>query len=338
LERADALLDALMDERIPQVTKAKIQEWFKSDMSKDAKYIALKKLFVDLKPNLDHDRYEYEQFAKIGEILGFNDASAKPVMKRKPGLRGYAMRFAAVLIPAFVIAGVVYLWVERAGNAAGQYPVANMSVSASVDGQKRIVLPDGSQVWINSESEISYNDDFSKTRFVSLTGEAFFSVVRDTVLPFQVKADGLVVEVLGTEFNIRAYAGETTEQVILTSGSVRITTPNKKKIVLEPNQRLTFDQQSLKAVVDQVRGDTISQWRLRRLRFVDTPLEQAFEDISTYYGRDLVIDGWRPTDDLVNIPLENELPIEQVMAAIRNITGTFAYEITDTQIIIKPGI
>lgn len=335
LERASGLLDALMDDSVADVTKAKIQQWFVSDMSKNEKYEALKKLFIDLRPNLKHDRHEYEQYAKISKILGFDDVSGTPVPKRRPGLRRYAMRVAAVLIPAFVIAGAVYLWVERAGETAGQYPVANVSVSVAADGQKRVVLPDGSEVWVNESSTISYNDDFSAERFVSLTGEAFFSVVRDTAVPFRVRTADLLVEVLGTEFNIKTYADDPTAEVILTSGSVQVRASKNRPVELVPNERLTLDRSSLKVTRDIILGDTVSDWRVRNLHFVDTPIDSALRAISAYYGRDLSMQAWKHHDDLINLTLDRELPLEQVLSVIRNITDDFTYEITDKEIIIK---
>lgn len=335
-ERASGLLDALMDDRVAEETREKIQEWFTSDMSKKEKYEALKKLFIDLKPNLKHDRYEYEQYAKISKILGFSDDELTlPVRNRRLGLRRYAVRIAAALIPAIAIAGAAWLWVERAGETAERYPVANVSVSVSADGQKRIVLPDGSQVWVNSSSTISYNDDFSTERFVSLTGEAFFSVARDTARPFRVRTDQLTVEVLGTQFNIKAHGHEELSEVILTSGSVHVSTPKKKAIELKPNERLTFDHNTKKALLDRIDGDTVSNWRVANLRFVDTPLEDALEKVGVYYGRDLSMTGWRRTEDLINLDFDRELPLEEVLGVLRNITGTFNYEITDNEIIIK---
>ena len=84
-------------------------------------------------------------------------------------------------------------------------------------------LPDGTKVWLNGESRLKYNADFSgRTRDVALTGEAFFEVRKDTLRPFRVSMNDLQVEVLGTSFDAMNYAFGSSEEVVLKSGSVKI--------------------------------------------------------------------------------------------------------------------
>ena len=84
-------------------------------------------------------------------------------------------------------------------------------------------LPDGTKVWLNGESRLKYNAEFSgRTRDVALTGEAFFEVRKDTLRPFRVSMNDLQVEVLGTSFDAMNYAFGSSEEIVLKTGSVKI--------------------------------------------------------------------------------------------------------------------
>ena len=90
-------------------------------------------------------------------------------------------------------------------------------------GQKSsLTLPDGSKVWLNSASKLTYTSDYnSKDRNIILDGEAFFDVARNENLPFIVHANGMAVQALGTKFNVKAYSEETEVTAILVEGSVK---------------------------------------------------------------------------------------------------------------------
>ena len=96
------------------------------------------------------------------------------------------------------------------------------TISTELGGFYSATLPDGSEVWINSKSTLSFSDDFGKSeRRVSLSGEAYFTVVRDENKPFIVSVNNRDVRVLGTEFNVKAYKGEDLQKISLVKGSVK---------------------------------------------------------------------------------------------------------------------
>lgn len=335
LERASKLLNAIMDEKVSEETKSKIREWFAGDMSNEEKYTALKQLFIELEPNLTPDAYEYEQCRKISRMLGFEEEKTlKPVAPLRLNIGRYMRRVAAVLIPTVIIFGVTYLWLNRSGESIVQPPQANVWVSTPAGGQKHIILPDGSQVWVNTSSEISYNDDFSNERLVSLTGEAFFSVISNPEHPFRVKLDKLTVEVFGTEFNVRSHSNEVSTEVTLVNGSVRVVTRDNKEIELEPNERLTFDNVTSEITVERIDTDLMSKWRADNLRFKDVPLDEALQKVAAFFGYDLQMPGWVPTNDLINLDYYEELSIDQVLSILRDISGNFEYEITNQTVTI----
>lgn len=107
--------------------------------------------------------------------------------------------------------------------------------------QSYFTLADGTEVWLNSNSKITYGEDFNhSSRTVRLTGEAYFKVAKDEEMPFIIEAGGLKVKVLGTVFNIRSYPDEQNTETTLISGSVAITLTDQpgNTIQLKPGEKL----------------------------------------------------------------------------------------------------
>jgi ferric-dicitrate binding protein FerR (iron transport regulator) len=125
-------------------------------------------------------------------------------------------------------------------------PMAFNEITAPLGSKTSIQLADGTKVWLNSGSKLRIPQKFEGNyREVTLTGEAFFDVKRDTARPFLVKTSKLNIKVLGTSFNVKAYPEEGTIETTLVKGLVTITktdanTTNKEVTYLKPNQRATF--------------------------------------------------------------------------------------------------
>jgi len=109
------------------------------------------------------------------------------------------------------------------------------------------ILPDGSEVWMNSGSHIRYTEGIQNTRNVYLEGEAYFKVKHDANHPFIVHAGNISVKALGTEFDVQAYPDEKVLRTTLIKGKVQITMVEKpdQNIILMPNEKLTVTSQNL---------------------------------------------------------------------------------------------
>lgn len=117
-------------------------------------------------------------------------------------------------------------------------------VSINPGTRSQISLPDGSKVWINSGSKLSYSNNFSgKTRDVYLNGEAYFDVTKDPNKPFIVHTSGIDIKVLGTAFNVKAFDKEPTIEATLIHGSIEVVKkdePNASTIILKPHEKLIY--------------------------------------------------------------------------------------------------
>src|SRR5260221_1009127 len=107
-----------------------------------------------------------------------------------------------------------------------------------------LLLPDGTRVWLNAGSSITYDSSYDKMmREVILSGEGYFDVVRNKEKPFIIHAAKINIKVLGTQFNVKSYPTDNTTEASLIHGSIEVTFRDKpnKKIILKPNEKIVVD-------------------------------------------------------------------------------------------------
>lgn len=130
-----------------------------------------------------------------------------------------------------------------------------------------VILPDGTKVWLNSHTELTYNGDYGKgNRQVVLSGEGYFEVAKDTTLRFIVKAGEMEVEALGTTFNVKAYQEDRELTTTLFEGKVR-TSVGKDEVILKPDESLSFDKSSRRMIVSDDLAAYARMWKDNELVF-----------------------------------------------------------------------
>jgi transmembrane sensor len=157
-------------------------------------------------------------------------------------------------------------------------------------GQFTLALPDGTHVWLNNASSIRYPVWFTgATREVELTGEAYFEVAKDAVHPFRVKIrnsaagpDGGTVEVLGTSFNVMAYADEHDERATLVDGSIRYLNGSSSTL-LKPADESVFSAKGSLETLHHVNVDEITAWKNGFFHFDHTDLESTMRQFARWY-------------------------------------------------------
>lgn len=170
------------------------------------------------------------------------------------------------------------LWLSRDRGEALAY-----TTDAS---QKRtVILPDGSLVTLNSNSTISYRGE-KDARKVELSGEAYFDVKHDGHRPFFVSAREVRVKVLGTSFNVKAYASDDNISATLLRGKVLLESQagNSARMELEPNQHVSFARTGKVFVPGDIRDYYESGWRNGNLVFENEPLKNILPELEKWYG------------------------------------------------------
>ncbi|WP_431217647.1 FecR family protein [Puia sp. P3] len=237
-------------------------------------------------------------------------------------------------------------------------PATGNFVSTRNGSKSKLQLPDGTQVWLNSGSNISYDNDFNGTsRQVRLTGEAFFDVVKDNARPFIIHTATVDVTVLGTAFNVRSYPEEKVTETSLIRGAVEVTlkTNAGKKVLLKPNEKLIVSNDSATIKHDSAKDTrkrpatmTLTQvhhldrdsvaaevlWTKNKLVFDGETLGQVARRLERWYGVTVTIQG----DELKNIEFTGVFDddnLTEVLYALQ-LSGNFKYEIKKNEVIIIP--
>jgi len=151
------------------------------------------------------------------------------------------------------------------------------------NGVQFVSLDDGSQVWLDEGSSLSYKRGFGKDhRDLTLEGKAFFDVNRNENLPFNIKEQDLVVSVLGTSFTVDGFS----DAVTVNTGRVAVDA-NNDQVILTKNQKVTLKNDKLETSVS---NDDSAKWRNSNLSFDSAPLTQVIADVNMYHGNQIELD------------------------------------------------
>jgi ferric-dicitrate binding protein FerR (iron transport regulator) len=184
--------------------------------------------------------------------------------------------------------------VYKAGTNIDADALAINTISTPRGGQYQLVLSDGSKVCLNSASSLSFPTRFTgKTREVTITGEAYFEVAKNAQMPFRVKSDNTIVEVLGTHFNIMAYSDEAEMKTTLLEGSVKITNGTANGI-LKPGQQAVLNKAGRLKVLNGVDVDDEIAWKDGIFQFRDAGIDAIMRQAARWYDVEVDYEGKIP--------------------------------------------
>lgn len=284
-----------------------LRRWLEEDPEHRAQYQAQQQLWQLTAPASAPQLDAHEAWQKVaGRIRaeeGRRDAKTIPMFPA-------ALRVAASVAVLFGL-----LWL-------GQYlffPYWGMEIVASGDKQLSLMLPDSSQVWLNRNSKLIYDPEFAGTaREVQLKGEAFFEIRKDPRRPFIIQTDETITKVLGTSFNLRAYPGEKTVELVVATGRVAFTNKaSAVEAIVIPGHAAVLDKRS--NTIDKYSSPNANAWAWKTdsLQFEGQTLKEVLQDLQRYYGVALQLNNsalanCRFTGSFENNELEEVL---QVLAA-----------------------
>jgi ferric-dicitrate binding protein FerR (iron transport regulator) len=167
----------------------------------------------------------------------------------------------------------------------GKDATALTTVSTNEGEKANICLPDSSKVIINSGSSFSYGADYNaKERLVALRGEAFFDIRTNRDKPFVVKLDDVTIIATGTKFNILSYKDDNRIETTLEEGNVNVIIKNHNAVELKPGQQIVFLKKTEEVIVHDVTTEAYTSWKENKLRFIETPLNEALKKIARRYN------------------------------------------------------
>ena len=233
-----------------------------------------------------------------------------------------------------VLAGSLFLF--QRPNATHDEPILQARVikEQTARGQKsQIELPDGSKVYLNSGSAISFPEKFEgTTRPVALEGEAYFEVTQDTAKPFLVQTPNARTEVLGTTFNVNARESKNTA-ITLVEGKVNVSA-SSKEIVLLPGEQARIDANRQTISKRKVDVNKYIGWKDNILYFEQTRLVDAVATLENWYNVDITVQSESLEGCLITAKYQNET-LENVLKSIQFILRSKVTYQTDSTVTIS---
>ena len=194
------------------------------------------------------------------------------------------LKVAAVLIVGLMITTIA---VYKRPNTE-KYTEVKENVTTSFGARTNFKLSDGTEVWLNSGSTISFPKQFSSIRNIELTGQAYFKVVKDGK-PFLVKTSYGAIEVMGTSFDVKAYKDEDFKTTLV-EGSVKVNNALERQVILKPGQQAEITSTN-EIVVTSVKTELTTSWKEGKLIFEMEPFKNVAKELERWYNVKIELQG-----------------------------------------------
>lgn len=207
----------------------------------------------------------------------------------------------------------------------------NNTIETPIGGQFQVQLPDGTRVWLNSSSRLTYPLKFSQQkRMVEVHGEAYFEVAHQSGRPFIVKTDKQAIEVLGTHFNVMAYAEEAAVKTTLVKGSVRVVA-GKNSLVLKPGQQSWVASTIAELSLSPDVASAVA-WKQGRIEFYDMNLEDIMRMLARWYSFEVEFKG-KPLDGSFSGSFSRNKNLSTILKSLES-TGEVSFKIEGRRVIV----
>lgn len=333
-----ALMEKQSSTALSEAESQQLDEWYES-----LEYVPAVNLL---------DGGDREAAEKEGIWMELNQRIRQEPATRVYRLKPWMAKAAAVAMLAGLGAG--WFWYQ---DTKKPY---HLEVATHAGKVHHVTLPDGSQVWLNAQSNLQYNKwEEGKPREVMLNGEAFFDIAQQANRPFIIHTKAVDIQVLGTSFNVKAYNEDSQTETTLVTGKVQIVMKQEdgRTVELSPNQKLivqnipelkkveTINSNNIKIAdsvsyhIDEVKkitGDsTIAEisWKERKLTFFDEPLSEVALRLQRWYGVNVIITDETMKNARFTGTFRDE-SLQKVMEVLR-MSAPFNYHISNDTLMIN---
>ena len=288
----DTLLRHIQGDATPDEA-AQVLDWIgKSDQNRQY-YIELKNLWVS--QTLPDTRATEAELALI---------RARTIRKSERKVSRILIWLPTAIAAAAMLALVLVLTIPSR-NSAVRYTFADIpteykhTVYTESGVKSHITLPDGSKVWLNSETTLTYPDQFQgNRREIEFSGEAYFEVAKDTLHPMHIfTGKDFDVEVLGTSFNLKCYENDVTATATLYTGHIQLVAKDGQKVDIAPDQTCLIRKKHSYSTIPTVTilsdqpavAQKQSAWKEGRLVFEQTPMDEVVKMLRRWHGVEIVV-------------------------------------------------
>lgn len=319
------LIISELKNEISEPQRASLNDW-RANEKNNTLYLELASLWKEIQKDAASWHPDTEYYWKQLEEK-INNRKKK---EEKPAIPLYKFRIAVAVAAVFLVISVLTSYLI--GIRISQPEISSQTYTA-LNGKSRMVLPDGSEVWLNTGSSLVYETSFLRKRTVKLNGEAMFEVKKDMKHPFVVDLDNVHIEVLGTRFNVHAYPENPNIRIALIEGKISVQTDSHELKML-PGEVVSFDKGSNLLSVEN--DDVIfeSFWANNSCAFTARSLKDICKYLERWYNVKISLDPKIAETHVYTFTITNE-PLEtilQIMSKINPIHYSFE---ENNEVIIK---
>lgn len=265
-----------------------------------------------------------------------NELKGKMVANKRKRLRiDQFRRISAAVVLLVTIAGSSFYLGQRLTPSTSAETIVMNQVVMGNGNRGSVTLPDGTVAYLNSGSKLIYPETFDPAfRQVKLEGEGYFEVKKDEKVPFYVETECMIVNVLGTVFDVQSYAQKEIAETVLLSGKVEVTLKeNNKKIALQPDQKISYNKLTKGFSLEKVDASEYGIWIKEQLLFDSEKLAAVFRKMERWYGIQITAAPTLPLDQRLTLTIRYE-PKEEILKMLSLIVP-IQYTIEGDQIHIK---
>ncbi|QEC42681.1 FecR family protein [Pseudobacter ginsenosidimutans] len=217
-------------------------------------------------------------------------------------------------------------------GATGASAVVFNTISTPKGSSYKLLLPDGTRVWLNNASSVRFPTAFTgKSREVTTSGEAFFEVAKDNSKPFIVQSKEVKILVLGTSFNLEAWPEKNSVNATLLEGAVRV--ENKSgAALLKPGQQAKVENNI--AVINNTDIDKVIAWKENRFVFRANTIHEVMDQLARYYDLEVAYSG-NTTSSLFVGSFMRSAPLSEILEFLEK-TGAVHFKIENRKITVLP--
>lgn len=269
----------------------------------------------------------HQKMLNIDEHKAYQNVSGKLFSKKKVDFLTLLQRVAAILLLPVLIATAIFYYSQR--NHTQQFSSVYNTAETPLGMRSSLTLPDGTKVWLNAGSKLSYPVLFSdKFREVKLSGEAYFEVKKDKNWPFVVSSENMKIVVTGTTFNCNAYPENNQIQTVLVEGEVTVMNQSATETeVIAPGELAVFDRNSQKIAKTKVDLEKYIAWKNGKLMFREDKMNLVVEKLERWYNVEFEIKDKEILDYVYTATFINE-SLEQVLKML-SLSAPISYTVSE---------
>ena len=266
-----------------------LQNWLNVSEENRKYFSDMQEVWIAASDEADEQHFDKERAYQL--FLEHTENLVQPSVKRKTLTISPWMYAAAMVVIVFFCGTIAF----QSGKRVLRNQLTQITVEAPYGSKTKLYLPDGTLVWLNAGSQMSYAQDFGiNERSLNLSGEAYFEVTRNEEIPFKVHTEELDVKVLGTKFNFRNYKDDLEAKVCLLEGKVALNT-RQKETILHPDQQALLDKKTGKLSVSDTKAAYSAEWTNDRLYFDEILLSDIIKELERSYDVKITV-----ADDTLN--------------------------------------